>query len=84
MPDAVQKRGRWEFALEGTSPWHEPRTMRLFFRSHHRLIEIRNRDDSSLGRYGTGTGDLWVMRLRSFPESARRTIHRDTHGAILF
>jgi hypothetical protein len=67
-----------EFASERTGPRHEPRTMRLF-RSHHPLIEIRNRNDDSLACYGTSTGDLRVMRLRPFPEPARRTIHRDTH-----
>jgi hypothetical protein len=57
--------------------------MRLF-RSHHPLIEIRNRDDDSLACYGTSTGDLRVMRLRPFPEPARRAIHRDTHDGRPF
>jgi hypothetical protein len=43
------------------------------------LIEIRNWDDGSLGRYGASSGDLRIMRLRPFPEPARRTTHRDTH-----
>jgi hypothetical protein len=53
--------------------------MRLFLWSRHPLIEIRSRDDSSLARYGASTGDLRIMRLRPFPEPARRANHRDTH-----
>ena len=44
--------------------------MRLFLWSHHPLIEIWNRNDGSLARHGTGTGDLRVMSLRPFPEPA--------------
>jgi hypothetical protein len=68
-----------EFASERAGSRHEPRTMRLFLGSHHSLIEIRNWDDGSLGRYGASSGDLRIMRLRPFPEPARRTTHRDTH-----
>jgi hypothetical protein len=53
--------------------------MRLFLWSHHPLIEIRNRDDGSLARYDTGSSGLRIMRLRPFPEPARRATHRDTH-----
>src|SRR5271169_3852848 len=69
-----------EPASERTGPRHEPRTMRLFLWGHHSLIEIRNRDDGSLARYGASIGDLRIMRLRPFPEPARRITYRDTHG----
>ena len=54
--------------------------MRLFVWRHDWLIERWNRDDGSLARYGASVGDLRIMRLRPFPEPARRTTHRDTHA----
>ena len=73
---AIRSRGRPpEFASERTGTRHAPRTMRLFLWSHDCLIESRNLDDGSLAGYGASTGDLRVMRLRPFPEPARRTTH---------
>ena len=53
--------------------------MRLFLWCHYSLIEILNRDDGSRAGYGASSSDLRIMRLRPFPEPARRTTHRDTH-----
>jgi hypothetical protein len=78
---AIKSRDRYpEFASQRTGTRHAPRTMRLLLWSHACLIESRNRDDGGLARYGTSTGNLRVMRLRPFPEPARRTTHRDTHA----
>ena len=44
--------------LERTCPGHEPRTMRLFGRRRHPLIEIRGHDDATLARSGASTTEL--------------------------
>src|SRR5271166_5117042 len=75
----LSKKRQWEFASERTGTRHAPRTMRLLLWSHDCLIESRNRDDGGLARYGASSGGLRIMRLRPFPEPARRTTHRDTH-----